>query len=158
MKAAEAQLCHEEAGQLLFVARPGQPAVAVRPVWLAPFSRPDRFLALVDADDVEVAVIEDPGALPPASLEAVRRELHRLNLARTITRVLRVREEEEYLYWTVEAGGARQEFITRELDEACRQGPGPRLLLTDVEGSRFEIPDPRRLDRASRAWVTKALR
>lgn len=69
----------------------------------------------------------------------------------------RSRGEGETIYWDVETQRERREFVLRANCETVLWLDEHRLLMIDVDGNRFEIPDLRRLDRASLAILDQVL-
>jgi hypothetical protein len=121
-----------------------------------PWSEPCRHLSLRDGEDKEVALVEDPAALPPASRDALERALAEAGFVLEVTRVLDIDEEVEIRHWTVDTAQGRRTFQTH-LDEWPRvlPPPGGGLLIRDVAGDLYRIPAPERMDRHSREllWV-----
>ncbi len=122
----------------------------VKPVWAAPLSRPNQYLALLDAKDQEVAFIPDPSTLKPSSWEAVQQELQQRYLTATITSIDSAKQEFGATYWNVQSHRGPREFITQNLQENAQWLSDDQLLLLDVDGSRFEIASVAALDVRSR--------
>jgi hypothetical protein len=129
----------------------------VKPVWAAPISRPKAYLALLDGKGEEIAMLSDPGALPADSWAAVQRELRQRNLTALVTAVAHARQEFGATYRTVETDRGGREFVTQNLQENALWFSDTHLVLLDVDGNRFEIPDVSALDARSRAYVTMIL-
>ena len=139
-------------GHLLAIV--GDATVPVRVRQCFPWSEPWRHLSLRDAEDREVAFVEDPAQLAPASRAALEQALAEAGFVLEVTRVLSVEEEVEIRHWTVETAQGRRSFQT-QLDEWPRALPAGGLLVRDVAGDLYRLPDPARLDRRSREllWV-----
>jgi len=60
-------------------------------------------------------------------------------------------------YWTVETNRGPREFVTQSLQENAVWLSERHLLLLDVDGNRFELPDIARLDPRSRQLVERIL-
>ncbi|MCS6775336.1 MAG: DUF1854 domain-containing protein [Chloroherpetonaceae bacterium] len=129
----------------------------VRPVWAAPLSHPDRYLVLLNARGEEIVMIPDPGELPPDSLAAVREELRRRYLTAYIQKVYHARVEYEATYWSAQTSRGEREFITVNLQENAIWLDANHLLLLDVDGNRFEIPDITHLDVHSQQIIRSIL-
>ena len=112
----------------------------VKPVWAAPLSRPDTYLALLDGKGEEITLLPDPTALDAASLQAVREELRRRYLTSIVSSITSARQEFGATYWQVETDRGAREFITQNLQENALWLSDDHLLLLDVDGNRFEIP------------------
>jgi Domain of unknown function (DUF1854) len=131
--------------------------LTVKPVWSAPLSRPNAYLALLDGKGEEIAMIPDPSVLPPESAEAVRRELRQRDMTSLVTAVRHARQEYGATYWTVMTDRGEREFVTQNLQENALWFSDSHLLLLDVDGNRFEIPDINVLDTRSRAYIAEIL-
>jgi len=129
----------------------------VKPVWAAPLSRPKTYLAILDGKGKEIVMVPDPRTLPKASREAVEEELRRRYLTATVLRVAHAKQEFGATYWSVESSRGPRDFVTQSLQEnAIWLGTG-HLLLIDVDGNRFEIPDIAALDPASQRYIDTIL-
>jgi len=124
--------------------------ISVKPVWAAPLTRPNKYLALLDGKGNEIIVLADPTVLDSASFKAVERELYGRYLTATISKILHARQEFGSSYWTVETDRGTRDFVTQSLQENAQWLSDSHLLLIDVDGNRFEIPDTGALDEESR--------
>jgi Domain of unknown function (DUF1854) len=131
--------------------------LTVKPVWAAPLSRPQAYLALLDGKGEEIVMISDPSALPPESAEAVQRELRQRDLTATVTAIRHAKQEYGATYWTAMTDRGEREFVTQNLQENALWFSDSHLLLLDVDGNRFEIPDINTLDARSRAYIAEIL-
>src|ERR1051326_6879887 len=127
--------------------------LTVKPVWAARLSFPKAYLALLDGKGEEIALLAAPNALAPDSLAAVQRELRQRDLTAVVTRVNQARQEFGATYWTVETDRGPREFVTQNLQENALWFSDTHLLLLDVDGNRFEIPDVSALDARSSAAI-----
>ena len=91
--------------------------ITVKPVWAAPLSRPNTYLALLDGKGDEITTLSDPNSLPPESLKAVQEELRRRYLTATVTRILTAKVEYGATYWRVETDRGERDFVTQSLQE-----------------------------------------
>ena len=134
-------------GRLLVVADETRIPVRLRQCF--PWSEPHRHLSLRDDKDREIALIDDPATLAPASREAIEDALAAAGFVLVVTRVLGVDEEVEIRHWTVETVHGRRTFQTH-LDDWPRVLPGGDLLIRDVGGDLYRLANPREMDRPSR--------
>ncbi len=124
--------------------------ISFRPTWASPVSYPGRYLALLDGRDQMILMISDPQELDADLRDQLMNELNRRYLTATITRVHYAKTEFGTTYWDVDTTRGRREFVTQSLQENA-QWMGPNhLLLLDVDGNRYEIPDTTALDKVSR--------
>jgi hypothetical protein len=130
----------------------------VKPVWSAPLSRPNRYLALLDAKGNEIVMVPDPAEmLTPESWAAVQAELRRRYLTSTVTAITGARVEYGATYWHAVTDRGERDFVTQSLQENAQWLSPEHLLLIDVDGNRFEIPNVEALDARSRAFITAIL-
>lgn len=124
----------------------------VRPVWASPVSYPGQYLALIDAKDNEIVMVKDPAAeLSAENWEVLQRELGRRYLSGIVISILEAKTIFGYTYWTVVTDRGKKEFVTMSLQENAQWMTPTHLLLQDVDGNQFEIPDIDALDPESRA-------
>lgn len=126
----------------------GEP-VAVQLRQCFPWSEPRGHLSLRDGDDREVAFVEDPAALAPASRAALEQALAEAGFVLEVARVLSVDEEVEIRQWVVETRQGRRAFQTH-LDDWPQPLPAGGLLIRDVAGDLYRLPAPGTMDARSR--------
>ena len=118
--------------------------VAVRRI--LPLSDPDRYISLGIGEEVEIGIIEEPSRLDSESLKILREELDKRYFTPIIRKVHHVKERFGIHDWEVETSRGRITFSVQGLHQNVRQFPPARLLVTDVRGNRYDIPDYHRLD------------
>ena len=138
---------HAEDGRLLLMVAGVPIAVRVRECF--PWSEPGKHLSLRDKDDEEVALIEDPATLGLESRRALELALAEAGFVIEVVRVAAIEEEVEIRQWTVETRDGNRNFQTH-LDDWPRVLPMGGLLIRDVGGDLYRLPDPASLDRKSR--------
>ena len=138
---------HTEDGRLLLTVAGAPVAVRVRECF--PWSEPGKHLSLRDEDEEEVALIEDPASLDPESRRALEAALAEAGFVIEVVRVVAIEEEVEIRQWTVETRDGQRHFQTH-LDDWPRVLPMGGLLIRDVGGDLYRLPDPGRLDKRSR--------
>ena len=128
---------------------------AVKPAWASPLSYPGKYLSLMDGKGKEILMVTDPEKeLEHDNWILLQEELRRRYLNGVVKQVLLANTEFGATYWTVVTDRGIKEFVTQSLQENA-QWLGPNhLLLIDVDGNRFEIPDITALDEDSRRKVT----
>ena len=124
-------------------------AIPVRLRQCFPWSEPARQLSLRDDDDREVALVEDPDALPEESRRALDLALADAGFVLEVVRVISIEEEVEIRQWTVETAHGRRSFQTH-LDNWPRALPMGGLLIRDVAGDLYRLVAPGAMDRRSR--------
>jgi hypothetical protein len=123
--------------------------VVVRVRQCFPWSEPTRHLSLRDAEDREVAFVDDPARLAPESRDPLERALAEAGFVLRVTRVRSIEEEVEIRHWAVDTEQGPRTFQTH-LDEWPRALPDGGLLIRDVAGDLYRLPESEGLDRRSR--------
>lgn len=131
--------------------------LTVRVVRAFPLSEPDGEVAFLNRKGEEIGLVPSLSSLPPSVREIAAEELRKRYLVNYIERIDSIRIEGETLYWEVGTHRGAREFVMRASRESAVWLGERRLLLIDVDGSRFEIPDTDRLDAKSRAVLDQVL-
>jgi len=127
----------------------------VRVVPLFPLSERGGWISVLDEDGREIGILEELSKLKPEYEKLVREELRRRYLVPKILRVRSCRGRLGLVEWEVETDRGPRRFRTRNLRETVQQVGDHRLMFSDIDGNRYEIPDLRALDPQSRAWIEK---
>ena len=126
----------------------------VRLVRIFPLSEPAQWLSVREEGGKELGVIVNPLELDPESRALVHAAIERRYLLPVVQRVLETRELFGVVNWKVETDRGPRSFTTRNLRESLVRPSSKRLLITDVDGNRYDIPDLDALDAGSQAKVT----
>src|SRR5438552_1561799 len=146
----ELKLFHYPKDRLRLTVADDRSYPTVKPVWAAPLSQPGKNLALLDGKGDEIMLVSDPADLGAESLAAVNLELHRRYLTATVQSITHAKVEYGATYWSVDSDRGPRDFVTQSLQENAIWLSDVHLLLLDVDGNRFEIPDVSALDENSR--------
>lgn len=124
----------------------------VRPVQPFPLTAPGCCVLVRDEDGREMGVVEDVEQLEDESKEEVHRELENEYFTSRVVAISSVRSRHGVTTWDlVTERGNRQIHVKDRTD--IRKLPEGRIVLTDVHGMKFDIPDIAQLDRRSRAFL-----
>jgi hypothetical protein len=126
--------------------------IAVRPMRAFPLSDPEHFVALLDSDGSEVALIEDLAALPERPRELLLQELEKSYFLPQVVRVLEITDDFGIQRWEVETDRGLRVFEVRSREDLRWVYPG-QLLIRDVDGNRYEIKRFDDLDTQSRLKI-----
>lgn len=126
-------------------------------VRLFPLSEPEKWISVLDKEGKELGVLLELQGLAVEDLDCAREELRRRYLVPEVLRILACRDKFDLVEWTVETDRGQVTFLTRNLREQVQQPLSRRLILTDVEGSRYDVPDTDALDPQSRRWLEERL-
>lgn len=157
MKPADLLLFYHPKDRLRLTVRDDRSYLTVKPVWAAPLSHPNHNLALLNVKGDEIVLVENPDDLPAESLAAVKQELHRRYLTATVSSIVHAKVEYGATYWSVETDRGARDFVTQQLQENAIWLSDSHLLLLDVDGNRFEIPDTNGMDDRSRRYISQIL-
>lgn len=106
-----------------------------------PFSDPDHYIGFRDGDDKDIGLLIELHELDEDSRRIIDEELARRYFTPKIERVLAVSEQFGVVTWDVQTDRGERHFVVRHLrDNAYSLGPN-RLMMTDADGNRYEIPD-----------------
>ena len=150
---ADIKLFYEPKDRLRLTLGEEKSYLTVKPVWAAPVSRPGAYLALLDGKGEEIALLPDVNALSPENAAILQAELRQRYLTATVTAITHARQEYGATYWSVETDRGARDFVTQSLQENAQWFSETHLLLLDVDGNRFEIPDVAALDARSQAII-----
>lgn len=122
-----------------------------------PLSDPNRFLSVRDDADKEVGLIVDPAELTAENRKLVEEDLQRRYLVPAVTRIVSARERFGTVDWTMETDRGVCRFTTRNLRENVQRPAPGRILLSDVDGNRYDIRNVDELSRESQALLSRQM-
>lgn len=129
----------------------------VRLYQAAPLSQPKRFLAFQDGKGEEIALVPHLNDLTAPSQTIAEEELKRRYLTARVLAITGVKTEFGATYWNVVTDRGERDFVMQSLSESCVWLSETHLLLIDVDGNRFEIPDRNTLDAQSGVRLASVL-
>jgi hypothetical protein len=124
----------------------------VRPLRAFPLSAPDQQIVLLDPDDHELGVIREMSALDPETREAIEAELEIAYLVTRVVGIHSVLSRFGITTWDLETDRGRRTAHVKERSD-IRPMPDGRIVVTDVDGVKYEIPPVEELDERSRTWL-----
>ena len=117
-----------------------------------PISAPQQLVALQDQDGNEIGIIENIEQLDRRSTQVLKLELEKCYFMPTITCINNIDEAYGIPKWDVETDRGHRKFELKSRRDTRLLGSG-RVLIKDIDGNRYEIPDYTKLDPRSRAFV-----
>ncbi|MGC4042487.1 MAG: DUF1854 domain-containing protein [Armatimonas sp.] len=123
----------------------------------APLSKPGEFLSLLDSKSEEIALVRRLDELTPESRAVAEQELRRRYLTAKIKAITGMKQEFGVTYWHVETDRGPRDFVVQSLSESCAWLSDSHILITDVDGCRFEVEDRTALDDSSRRFLEQVL-
>lgn len=108
-----------------------------------PLTNPEEFISIREADEKarEIGMVEKLSLLPPDQQEMLREQIKLRYFMPVITKVLDIKDEYGYAYWNVATTFGACRFTTQMSGDAVIHLSDSRLLVTDIDGNRYEIPD-----------------
>jgi len=106
-----------------------------------PFSDPDRYISVREADSKarEIGIIQEVSVFGEDMQAILREQMNLRYFTPIIERVYDVKVEYGYAYWDVLTDRGAVKFTMNS--GSIPHLSDVRLLVTDIDGNRFEIPD-----------------
>jgi hypothetical protein len=137
----------------LLVQLPGnREQLEVFPLRLFPLSEPQKWIALLNPEGREVALLDSLENLPAAARELLNEELSRREFVPIIRQITWVSGNSEPCSWRVRTDRGETEFVLKNEDDIRRLG-ARSVLVVDSHGIRYLIPDREQLDSFSQRIV-----
>ena len=121
-----------------------------------PFSDPYNFIAFRDQDNEEIGVLENAALLDRKSRKILEAELEKAYFIPKIERVNDIDEDFGVPKWDVETDRGPRKFELRSREDAHSAGGG-RVLIKDIDGNKYEIPNRYNLDRQSQVLLEEEI-
>lgn len=108
-----------------------------------PLTMPEEYISIREADEKakEIGIIEKLSELDKEQQDMIREQIKLRYFMPTITKVLDIKDEYGYAYWNVTTTFGACRFTTRMSGDAVILLGESRLMVTDIDGNRYEIPD-----------------
>lgn len=108
-----------------------------------PLTNPEEFISIREADEKakEIGMVEKLSQLPTDQQDMIREQIKLRYFMPVITKVLDVKDEYGYAYWHVMTSFGMCRFTTQMSGDAVISLSDSRLMVTDIDGNRYEIPD-----------------
>ena len=143
------RLERNKAGQLVaHLDSDAEPIVDVRLARCFPWSFPDAYISIRNADGQEIAMLRTLDELDPSSREVAAAELLDKIFNPKIKQIVQCKHEFGISSITAETDRGRAIFQILSRDDVRLLSP-TRALFRDVDGNTYELPDLTRLDPAS---------
>ncbi|MDA0747366.1 MAG: DUF1854 domain-containing protein [bacterium] len=129
----------------------------VKVVRAAPLSNPEKYICFLDAKDESICMVDSLKDLTEDSCTLALEELEQRYLTSQVRTVYSIRNEYGVSYWDVETDRGRREFVAKGVAENVQWLGEKRMIILDVDGNRFEVPDLDGLDRKSAGMIEMVL-
>lgn len=120
----------------------------VRPVRCFPFTEPERYISLREGsgnESREIGMLLNIGDLGEEAEGIIRNQLDLMYFMPIIKKILSIREEYGYSYWDVQTDRGEIRFTVRMGGNSINKLSESRIIISDLDANRFEIPDTTRL-------------
>ncbi len=122
-----------------------------------PITGADRYIALIDAEGNEIAIIRNINDLMPESKAVVEDCLREYYMMPRIIRFIKMSERFKIWMWTAETDKGIYTFEIRNHLTAIKPLFDGRVLIKDGNDNRYEIPDINLLDKKSKKLILPKL-
>ena len=146
---------HDDAGQLVVkVAGRSEPVCNARVARCFPWSLPDEYVSIHDADGKEAAMLKSLDELDDASRTVIDEELRDKVFNPKILAILDYKDEFGVTSIKAETDRGEVTFQIRNRDDV-RVLSGTRALFRDVDGNTYELPDLMALTASERKHIDR---
>lgn len=122
-----------------------------------PLSQESQYITFFDQEDEYLGVVADPSSCDEASFRIIRDEIEWRYFRPMITRVAEMEGRGGTSLFSVETDRGEVQIPMRDLREGMVELSPGRILITDENGNRYEIPNLDRLDRRSRRLIRRLI-
>lgn len=114
-----------------------------------PFEMQWEFISVMNDEQQEIGIIRSLDLFEGETRELLRLELERRYYAPVIKSIGQVKERYGFSYWKVTTEEGELSFTLHDTFRSIIHAEEKRLVILDVDGNRFEIPNVDALDRKS---------
>lgn len=111
-----------------------------------PLTQPARYVQLWDDEGDRLSILPDLEGLDDSSRSLLQEELEKHYFMPRIEEVLDVEEVLQVINWHVVTDRGERHFEVRSPRQNVRRLGSSRLIIRDVDGNRYELPDWQELD------------
>jgi hypothetical protein len=122
-----------------------------------PITGLDKYIALMDSEGNEIAVIRNVDDLSPDSRKVVKNCLKEYYMMPRINQFIEMSERFKIWMWTAETDKGTCTFEIRNHLTAIKPLYDGRVLIKDANDNRYEIPDVNKLDKRSQQMILPKL-
>lgn len=99
------------------------------------------YISVRTSDNKEIGMIRSLDEFPAKTVKLLEEQIQIRYFAPEISKVVRIRDEFGYSYWEVETQAGYCRFTVRSGGGNVKLVTEVRVLITDVDGNRFIIPE-----------------
>lgn len=111
-----------------------------------PFKQPDEYISVQDFEAKELALIRDMKIFSKEQQDILNSQLEKRYFSPEITAISSVKNKMGYLYFEVGTTAGRKSFALTDVTRRLRKlEDSNTVLIIDVDGNRYHIPDVTKL-------------
>ncbi len=115
-----------------------------------PYSLTEEYICVHDLEDNEIGIIRTLGELDDASKEACIKELENRYYCPSVTTVKKIKERMGHFYFETIIDGKEKKFTVRDITRNLRYASENTLLIFDMDGNRYIIPEFEKIEEKSK--------
>ena len=121
----------------------GEEYSRVQVVRMFPFSEPGKYISIRTAEETskEIGVIESMDTFPKEVGEMLLEQLALRYFTPIITKIYQIKDQYGFAYFDVETDRGHCRFVIRMGGNAVVHLSDTRIIISDIDENRFEIPD-----------------
>ena len=125
----------------------GEEYSRVQVVRMFPFSEPGKYISIRTAEETskEIGVIESMENFPQEVREMLTEQLALRYFTPIITKIYQIKDQYGFAYFDVETDRGHCRFVIRMGGNAVVHLSDTRIIISDIDENRFEIPDVSKL-------------
>lgn len=128
----------------------GKPKGRVKLIRTYPYSLTSEYICVHDLEDNEIGIIKNLNELDASSESACEKELEGRYYCPTITTVKSIKERMGHFYFETIIDGKEKKFTVRDITRNLRHASENTLLIFDMDGNRYVIPEFERIEEKSK--------
>ncbi len=114
-----------------------------------PTEEPGRYISVANKEEKEIGMVMDVDTFPKAQREILHAELAHRYFMPTILSIDSLTDRFGHTVFQVKTNIGPIRFTVRDVYRNLFRLPDGKIILTDVDQNRYEIPDPKALDAKS---------
>lgn len=114
-----------------------------------PYEKPDEFISVQDEDGREYGMIRNLADFDGKGRDVVDKALSRKYFCPEIKKIRRLQEQFGYSLWEVDTNVGPRELVLKDTFGSIIRVSDTYLVILDISGNRYVIPDVSALDRKS---------
>ncbi|MDQ6417875.1 DUF1854 domain-containing protein [Paenibacillus sp. LHD-117] len=122
-----------------------------------PFKHDSSYISIRNVKGEELGIVYMISDLDKESADELEKELQLRYFLPKVTRVDSVKNKSGLWLWDLQTHLGRTKMVMRNLHEHIQYPGGGRIILTDLNGKRCEIPDWQALDSQSRKKLEEVI-